>query len=441
MEKLELTVAQKSFLDLEYLFPNECTNNIHIIMFPNYKATIDLINNSFKTVLNNNDVFNLLLDKHEDNYYLYHKAINGNKAALDLIDFTNNKSGYENWLIGHQTMQLFSLHSKLYYACIVISPDGEVGFSFLAHHMLHDAFSIYNMFMQISKLAALNKENDCEAITAAVESPSYVQYMIKNNSATKSPYGYDYWKNKIISYQGNPIFAPMSSNLTGETKNIPMSEEISHMIRDYCTRNGLSIFNMLLGSMLLCKYTFTKRNSVEIGIPILNRVGNKEKRTLGLFTNVLPLFTEIDFQMSIESYFNNLRVDMNDFYKHRYSSYEEIKKMYEEITGQSPGLFEIILSYQKIENIYDLEKKSFKVKWVDRHTLVNPLLITILDFKDSAFIVRCEYRSEIVSGEFLEKVTNKLFDIIKIVTYAQSDKRLRDIKEKILWEENQLSGI
>ena len=31
--KIELTVAQRSFLDLEFLFPNMCVNNIHTILF------------------------------------------------------------------------------------------------------------------------------------------------------------------------------------------------------------------------------------------------------------------------------------------------------------------------------------------------------------------------------------------------------------------------
>ena len=188
--KIELTVAQRSFLDLEFLFPNMCVNNIHTILF--FHDEISKINKAYNLVKKQNDVFDLRLGIEGSDYFLYQDEADNNDE-LETYDFTGNCIGYEKWLNEYQTQQLFVKGSALYHICIVITPAGEKGLSFLAHHMLHDAFSICLFFQQV--IEAVEKEQ------IYAKRYSYIDYILsRNNCEKESELVSSYWREKIEKY-------------------------------------------------------------------------------------------------------------------------------------------------------------------------------------------------------------------------------------------------
>lgn len=163
-----------------------------------------------------------------------------------------------------------------------------------------------------------------------------------------------------------------------------------------------------------------------MGVPILNRIGHRDKNTLGLYTTVLPLFTFFDLNVSIKEYLLMLRDDVDELFRYRNSSYEEIKLLYEKNKKTSPNLYDMLLSYQNLNNIPD----DINLEWVRRKKLVNPLLITILDQGVAPFIMRCEYREKIVSTEFVEKFINDFEVIMSGMINADQAETLGNILKK-----------
>lgn len=412
--KIELTVAQKSFLDLEFLFPNMCVNNIHTILF--FDDEISKINKAYNLVKKQNDVFELRLGIEGDKYFLYQDE-SDNYDEFETYDFTGNRIGYEKWLNEYQTQQLFVKGSALYHICIVITPDGEKGLSFLAHHMLHDAFSICLFFQQI--IEAVDKGQIC------AKRYSYIDYILNRNNCEKDrELVSSYWREKIEEYDEDTIFKKDSSSLLGDTLEIEIPEELSFNIREYCKDNNVSIFMLFLGALFLGRSVYSQKTNLEIGVPILNRIGAKDKGTMGLYTNVLPLFMHFDLNMSVEEYLMNLRETTDEFYRHRYSSYEEIKKVYEVMQKKEPNLFDTLLSYQKVGFLHS---EKFYLKWVERYRLVNPLLITIVDYGMGSFSLRYEYRKEKVEKNSVKEISDKFSEILNKIINSETGTALDNL--------------
>lgn len=343
-----------------------------------------------------NDVFDLRLGIEGSDYFLYQDEADNNDE-LETYDFTGNCIGYEKWLNEYQTQQLFVKGSALYHICIVITPAGEKGLSFLAHHMLHDAFSICLFFQQV--IEAVEKEQ------IYAKRYSYIDYILsRNNCEKESELVSSYWREKIEKYDEDTIFKKDSNSLLGDTLEVEIPEELSSNIREYCKDNNVSIFMLFLGALFLSRSVYTQKTNLEIGVPILNRIGAKDKRTMGLYTNVLPLFMHFNLSMSIEEYLMNLRETADEFYRHRDSSYEEIKKVYEVMQKKEPNLFDTLLSYQRVAFAHS---EKFYLKWVERYRLANPLLITIVDYGTGSFLLRYEYRKEKVAKNSVMEISDK----------------------------------
>lgn len=410
--KIKLTLAQKSFLDLEYLFPNMCTNNLHTMLF--LKVSTEEIQKAHKIVVEENDIFNLRLGYQNDEYFLYEAPMC--YEELSVFDFSNRQLEYVKWKNEHQNRQLFFADSPLYFFSIVVLPDGRHGLSFLTHHMMHDAYSICLFFKKFLDVLVDTRED--------TRRYSYIDYMFRENGKSYE-LSEDYWVKKINAYKDNTLFEPGSNELLGNTYDFIVPPHISCNIREYSAKNSVSIFVLILSGILLCRSIYTNSTNLEVGVPILNRIGHRDKNTLGLYTTVLPLFILFDLNVSIKKYLLMLRDNVDELFRYRNSSYEEIKLLYKEIKKTPPNLYDMLLSYQNLNHMPD----GINLEWIQRKKLVNPLLITILDQESTPFIIRCEYRREMVSTEFIKNLISDFEVIMSGIINADQEEKLGNILE------------
>lgn len=406
-EKIQLSTAQASFLDLEYIFPGDVINNLHGVLMFKTDVKYEVVNKAFNKIVVSHDVFSLRIGHEDNEFFLYKDQCMPVKLAS--LDFTGRAKDYEQWLIDEQNKKIFYSGSRMYEAKIIFNSKGQVGFSFLTHHMIHDAHSIGIVFRLLLGYLFMPDQIKHEKIY------SYIEYLVhlEQSINVKTRIRNAYWMSKVQGYSGYSILRLGDNDLSGTAAIYDVNISMQTAVENFCDQHNISIYSLFMGALAIYRGQKSGENSVVIGAPILNRIGARDRSTIGLYANVLPLFTNCDVTHSTLKFLAGIKADLNNLYKQRYSSYEHIKDIYLKTHGEEPNLYEMILSYQKVSMTSKFDHSLYDIIWVRRNRLVNPLLITLIDYeKICKLSIRYEFRYDRITAEEVEKLH---VDLLKIV--------------------------
>ncbi|MBU3179085.1 hypothetical protein KPL47_22575, partial [Clostridium estertheticum] len=440
-EYFNLSIPQKSILAMENYYSNDTFNNISgVLVFKNNisKTTIE---KAVKTLICNNEAFRLRITQKDGQYYQYISKFK--PKNLEYEDFKDNVETYKHWINNEKNQYLFKYDEDLFVAKLFRTPEGDNSIILTTHHLIHDAYSLISVFSnKLLDYIYNNIEQSGDLV-----SYSYKRYVDNEEVYLKSDkFDKDsvFWNRKISEYGGVALYGNGYNNdLKAGTIVYDLGEAFTRKMKKYCSENKISIFNLFIGAFSYYKSVLTNNQSVVIGTPILNRINNYEKNTVGMFVNTLPFFININPHDDVKTLLYQIKNHTFNILKHHKYPYENIRNTYVKLKKETQDLFEIILSYQNAKIRKEVDKNAYQVQWLESDRKINPLTISILDYNNSENLkIKYDFQLKRINNEDLKLIHSRIINIL-IQFMNEYDSLISDIeiiseeeKHKLLVEFN-----
>ena len=223
---------------------------------------------------------------------------------------------------------------------LVVLPD-KYGILVKLHHIIGDAWTSSLIGTQFNKI--LNGDT--------VESESYIDYIKRENTYLQSKrYKLDeaffidqFEKCNDVIY----ISEKQSSRLTARRKTFVIDSQKTQLITSYARENAVSVF-MIFTAALAVYMNRTKMNVEKfyIGTAVLNRNNAREKNTMGMFVNTVPMLIELDNAQSFAENLSAMEQTAFSVFRHQKYNYGDMLATIRKDYGFSEKLYDVIISYQ-----------------------------------------------------------------------------------------------
>lgn len=156
----------------------------------------------------------------------------------------------------------------------------------------------------------------------------------------------------------------------------------------------------------------TDKENLIIGTPILNRLNQIEKNTVGMFISTIPLCIKVNSGDSFLSFSQYISKECLSSYRHQRFPYEQIIKNVREKYGVIDNLYDIILSYQNVK-INNESEPNCNSRWHFNGNQSNSLTIHINDRdNDGVLIFNYDYHSDLYYDKEIEFIHQHIISLL-----------------------------
>ena len=300
---------------------------------------------------------------------------------------------------------------------VVVLP-GQYGLLVKLHHIIGDAWSLSLLGTQFNKL--LNGD--------FFEAYSYADYVQTEEKYIQSK-RYERDKNFFVEQfkkcdEATYINEKQSDSLNAKRKTFAIDNAHANLINSFAEKNETSAF-MLFTVALSAYMNRTKMNAEKfyIGTAVLNRSGNKEQNTVGMFINTVPMLIELDNEKSFSENLSSVEETALSVFRHERYNYGDVLTNLRKEFNFGEKLYDTMISYQNAK----VGGADVETTWYHGGEQSESLQIHI-DDRDSEgiFRVHYDYLTEKFTGDEIEKIhrhiCNLLFDGI-----ANPNKKLHEL--------------
>ena len=300
---------------------------------------------------------------------------------------------------------------------VVVLPE-QYGLLVKLHHIIGDAWSLSLLGTQFNKL--LNGD--------FFEAYSYADYVQTEEKYIQSK-RYERDKNFFVEQfkkcdEATYINEKQSDSLNAKRKTFAIDNAHANLINSFAEKNETSAF-MLFTVALSAYMNRTKMNAEKfyIGTAVLNRSGNKEQNTVGMFINTVPMLIELDNEKSFSENLSSVEETALSVFRHERYNYGDVLTNLRKEFNFGEKLYDTMISYQNAK----VGGADVETTWYHGGEQSESLQIHI-DDRDSEgiFRVHYDYLTEKFTGDEIEKIhrhiCNLLFDGI-----ANPNKKLHEL--------------
>ena len=300
---------------------------------------------------------------------------------------------------------------------VVVLPE-QYGLLVKLHHIIGDAWSLSLLGTQFNKL--LNGD--------FFEAYSYADYVQTEEKYIQSK-RYERDKNFFVEQfkkcdEATYINEKQSDSLNAKRKTFAIDNAHANLINSFAEKNETSAF-MLFTVALSAYMNRTKMNAEKfyIGTAVLNRSGNKEQNTVGMFINTVPMLIELDNEKSFSENLSSVEETALSVFRHERYNYGDVLTNLRKEFNFGEKLYDTMISYQNAK----VGGADAETTWYHGGEQSESLQIHI-DDRDSEgiFRVHYDYLTEKFTGDEIEKIhrhiCNLLFDGI-----ANPNKKMHEL--------------
>lgn len=217
-----------------------------------------------------------------------------------------------------------------------------------------------------------------------------------------------------------------------------LDESVAKGIQDFCTHNRISNFNFLMSIYSAYLSRVSGKEDFVIGTPILNRTNAKEKQTMGMFVNTIPVRVSIpNNDTSFEEFIHTSATKMIGFIKHQKYSYTQILEDLRSENSKVSNLYNVLISYQ-ITKAVNKEFGDYETEWIFNGCCASDFNIHITDINDTGkLLVSYDYLIDKYDSIYVKKLHERIIYMIKQVT-QNPQIQLKDIEIVTIDEKNKL---
>ncbi len=419
MNKLyNLTYPQKSILLTEQFYKNTPVNNICGSAIIKNVVNFEVLKEAINQVIKDNDDLRIHLFMKKNDIMQY--IVDFEKIDIEIIELENEEE-IEN--IEKSLMEkVFSIFdSMLFEIKIFRFKDNTGGFTINIHHIISDGWSLGLFCRKIMKAYSNIMNNVDEENLVNV---SYTEYIQKENEyidSDKFEKDKKYWS-EVFKEIPTPAILPVDTIETnsrvssiGERLMFSISKSKMKLILEFCSKNKVSPFNFLVAIYYIYISKILNLKDFTIGTPILNRLNFKEKNTIGMFINVVPLRIQIDTQRSFAYFVNSIAENTISSLRHQRYPYKLILEDLRKKDPSIPNLYNIVLSYQ-ITKANNETEYDYTTRWAFNNSASDDLTIQFYDLDEQGSLdISYDFKKIKYSRNYIKEMHFRIMEIMNQV--------------------------
>lgn len=413
----ELTNPQKSIWYTEEVFKGSTVNNICTTgtIYENIDEVI--LKQAINNVVKQNDSFRIhitLKNNKVMQYFSEYKKFEIETCIIqnkdELQDIINKEVSYNFNIIGEDLFKFKIVRLKDNFTCVILT----------VNHIISDSWSMGITIKEILNNYNLIKNNEEEKENHF----SYIDYIKEEEEYKKSSKFEEdkaFWQSMFKTMPEIASISGANKNCKNKNSNnanrlsVTLEKNIVKKINHYCNKNKISVFNFLIAIYSIYIKCVSNTKDFVIGTPILNRSSYKEKNTMGMFVNTVPVrfnnFTNIEFL----EYVKEIKTNFRQILRHQKYSYNTILEDLRKTNNNIPHLYNILLSYQ-VTKAVDTKIANYKTNWEFNGSISDEIDIHLLDINDTGAIqISYDYLIEKYKLEDIEDFHARIINIINQV--------------------------
>lgn len=384
MKRYELTPSQLSIYQMgEYA--GEAIDNISSSICFQEEVSIHAIEFAVNEVIKNNDALRIQISK-GDEVRQYIKEFK--KIKLDVLDF-KDISEFDNWAKDYAGTST-GLDGTLY-QIKVIKVDLKIYLYVKMHHLIADAWTVARFFSLVTEYTKQYEKNQNELETKNF--PSYLSFIEKcQNYKASDRYKRDeeYFKSKLkdcsecvtlTQSNGNSLLSKRISKL--------LDVDFAKQIKDFCNKNRSSEYCLFMTILGIYIHKISLKKQFYIGTTFLNRDGQADKSTLGMFISSQAFYMSI----ASETFMDNLmECKKNIFEAMRHQRYTYMDVLSHIESTENTKLYDVTLNYQNA--IINNMDEDYNLEWYHCKSQIESLDIHMYEKKDGTLRIIYDYQTD-----------------------------------------------
>ncbi|MDW7659709.1 MAG: condensation domain-containing protein, partial [Bacillota bacterium] len=344
----ELTYPQRGIWFLEQLYPGTSIGNIAATMKISLPLDYDLMNQGVNLLLQKNEAFRLHFTELDDKPVQY--VVPYQPYQMPFFDFREEGMDRLYAWDQEQTRKPFILRdADLFDFALIRIDDQTTAFFARIHHLISDGWSLVRIasdimtyYHQLQKKVSMPSE----------ENPSYLEYIASERDYLKSErfiLDHQFWqeyyreippptslKNKTVRHMG----------LKAQRKSYNLPDRLVRKIHEHCKTYGSSVFSLFFASLCIYINRVKDQDVITIGTPVLNRTNARQKKTIGMFINMVPIKIKVDDALDFVAFSKQVDREWFAVLRHQKYPYDRLIADIKERDRQVNRLFELAVSYQ-----------------------------------------------------------------------------------------------
>ena len=303
-----LTCPQQSIMNMEQFYPNTSMNTISGVVTIHDKVDFSLLRKAIHLFVKNTNNIRYQFCLEQDSVKQYEKDYESFYIKHFKVTAENKEEIY--YSISSKCFPIYD--SPLYYfATFENMEDLTGGFFICVHHLISDAWSMGLLVSSVisiySKLK--NKENLSIDFNNSFDYSDFIKQDSTYLNSPRFKTDQEFWNNLFEEniFEDYDSYTTISHLDYEATRNeFKLSKKMTSKITDFCTKFKVSPFTFMLFIMAIYESRIKQSNHIVLSTPILNRNGQKEKNTFGLFVNNILYKLDIDDSSSFCDAITNL---------------------------------------------------------------------------------------------------------------------------------------
>lgn len=350
------------------------------------------------------------------------------KQDIDIMHF-DNKEALD--LYGNDyAKKSMNLFGSLCEIKIVLLKDCY-GILVKLHHLIGDAWTLALICSWLNAYLAGGNTNTY----------SYMDYIDNEKQYMQSV---QYAKDKLfflkqfeICEEVTYLSEKQSKSYASNRITFSLNPRQSSQLTAYAASKHISAFALFMAAFAVYRNR-TKQNAEKffIGTAVLNRAGARERNTMGMFINTVPVLILLDNEISFEENLLQIQENLFSVFRHQKYNYGELLAEIRKTYHFTEKLYDVIISYQNAS--VTGVPGAFKTTWYHNGMQAESLQIHIDDRDNNGvFRLHFDYQVEKFTEDEIKNmyqhITRLLFDAIE-----NPDKKLHELKMLSEEEEHRL---
>jgi len=277
---------------------------------------------------------------------------------LDFHDFSNHENAQKQaieWM-QHEFVMPFQLYEGLLFRFALCKVSDNCYYWLQKyHHLMADGWGLSLIVQRVAQAYnALAEQTQIEQSYYSYQ--NFVQKDQAYLNSDKFAKNAHFWREKyqqlpepLVNYRHTAQFAA-NQIIPSQKSTLLLKRAFYNQLIDFATANKdkhASVFRILLSALYCYFVRICHRDDFVIGLPQLNRNTAAFKQTLGLFTNVSPMWFRFGRDLSFIELISAIGLELKKSYRHQPFPLSEINQQAGLYKKGRQRLFDLTLSYEK----------------------------------------------------------------------------------------------
>lgn len=445
-QELPLSFSQQSMWFYDSLTQGNPVFNISNAVRMNGVLNKGIFKNALKTlIMRYESMRTTFKNKNGKPVQIIHNTMDVNLPEIDISSYPKDEMEEQlKGLLKKEARQIFNLETgPLFRFNLFILGKEEYVFSMTIHHIISDAWSNAIFVGEFFRLyEAELKGQNLTLPDLAIQYADYADWERKRLVGETLEDLLGYWKKQLdkpVTLQMPLDFPrPKSQTYEGDFESFNISQDITEKLKLICTKEGVSMFMVILAAFQTLLYRYTRQNDIFTGTVVANRNRKEVENVVGFFMNTLVLRTNFDGDPSFIDVLDRVKQMTLDAY-----TYQELPfdKLLEELRPERDisrtPLFQLMFILHNTQKVA-LELPGLKMLQIDVQSDMAPFDLRLqLTETNNGIKGGFDYSAAIFKRSTIIHMGLHLLNILKCIT-EDTNVKVADINMLSEAEQNQI---